>query len=191
MKISESFPSKYMKSTEIGDEDLVVTIKDIEIKNVGNADDPDEKPVIYFEGHEKGVVLNKTNANTISSLYGDDTDGWIGKKIALFTTEVEYQGKMTLGIRVRLKAPKAGGNGAAKPAAAAPGWTLTDATIQAGLAGISREEMLSKLKAAGFAKWDKNCPAMVQAMIAAKKDNGGNSFTDDEGAPIADDDIPF
>ena len=189
MKISQAFPSNYMKSSDIGVADLVITIKDIKIKNVGNVDEPDEKTVLYFEGPDKGLVLNKTNAGTIAGLYGDDTDQWIGKKIALFTTEVEYQGKMTLGIRVRLKAPKSG-TAAAKPAAAA-GWTLAEATVQAGLAGISREDMLAKLKAAGFAKWDKNCPAMVKAMIDAKASNGGNSFTDDDGAEIDDSSIPF
>jgi len=51
------------------------------------------------------VVLNKTNANTIANLYGPKISNWTGKKIALFTTEVSYQGATMLGIRIRLRPP--------------------------------------------------------------------------------------
>jgi hypothetical protein len=39
--------------------------------------------VVYFQGKQKGLVTNKTNANNIAALYGDDTDDWIGQKIML------------------------------------------------------------------------------------------------------------
>ena len=48
---------------------------------------------MYFEGKPKGLVLNKTNANTISDAYGDETEHWEGKEIVLYEAEVEqYQG---------------------------------------------------------------------------------------------------
>jgi hypothetical protein len=51
------------------------------------------------------MVLNKTNADTISRLHTPETDNWIGKRIALFATEVDFAGKQTLALRVRMKAP--------------------------------------------------------------------------------------
>lgn len=53
---------------------------------VGEGGRKSKKPVAYFEGKEKGLALNSTNCKTIASMYGNDTDGWIGKKITLFPT---------------------------------------------------------------------------------------------------------
>lgn len=106
MIISEMFPSKYLKAGDLPEDgDLVVTIVKCEMETVGN-DAPEAKAVVYFrELPNKGLVLNKTNAVTIQNIYGPDTDLWIGKKIAVYVTEVQYAGKTMLGVRVRLKAP--------------------------------------------------------------------------------------
>ena len=65
-----------------------VKISRVEMRDVGD----DTKPVVYFEGKDKGLVLNKTNSNTISTTYGDETDDWVGMEIVLFETIVEFQG---------------------------------------------------------------------------------------------------
>jgi hypothetical protein len=39
------------------------------------------KLVLSFKEAEKTLVLNKTNAVTISSVHGGESDNWIGKKI--------------------------------------------------------------------------------------------------------------
>lgn len=107
MNINNSFPSKYIKSGDITDDDLVVTISRVAIESLGQGDKAEDKPIVYFSDNEKGLVLNKTNAHVISDLYGPETDAWVGKKIALYATEVEMGGVTTLGIRVRLRAPGA------------------------------------------------------------------------------------
>ena len=58
--------------------------------NLGQGKEALDKWVCYFDGTDKGLVLNKTNLNTIARLYGDDTDLWIGKPITLFATEVQF-----------------------------------------------------------------------------------------------------
>lgn len=109
MKLSDAFPSNYLKAdVDVPDGDegsLTVVIKDVEMEEIGQGADKGDKPVVYFQGLAKGLVLNKTNGATISTLYGDDTDDWIGKPVALYSKDVEYQGKMTRGIRVKSKAP--------------------------------------------------------------------------------------
>lgn len=117
-KLSEMFPSRYLKAADCDESDLVLTVREIKSEAVGQGKDAEDKYVLYFEETEKGLVLNKTNSNTIAKLYGDDTDDWEGKKIALFATEVEFQGVMSLGIRVRARTPK-GRNAEPKAAAAA------------------------------------------------------------------------
>ena len=103
-KITEMFPSKYLKAEDFGDEDMVLTIKTLEMEEVGK--DKEDKWILYFEEFEKGLVLNKTNTKVIAGIYGDDTDEWEGKLVTSYTTEVEYQGETVLGVRFRKKAPK-------------------------------------------------------------------------------------
>jgi hypothetical protein len=106
MNIQNAFPSKWLKSGDIEEGDLNLTIKAVQIENIGQGDEQESKPVIYFEETEKGMVLNKTNADTISRLHTTETDNWIGKKISIFATEVDFAGKQTLALRVRMRAPK-------------------------------------------------------------------------------------
>lgn len=110
MKLDKMFESKYLRATDIDEiadentETAIVTIDRVEMADV--AKDEPQKPVVYFRGIEPAMVLNKTNATTIAGLLGNDTDDWIGKAIGLFTTEVDYQGKQVMAIRVRMKLPK-------------------------------------------------------------------------------------
>lgn len=100
--VNDLFPSAYLKSSDIGPKDLVLTISD-----VGRVefDDGQAKPVVEFGDTDKKLVLNKTNAKTIAGLYGDDYTKWVGKKVALFATEVDYRGEQKLGIRIRMRPP--------------------------------------------------------------------------------------
>lgn len=110
MKIGKVFTSKFLRAAdidEIADEatqTAIVTIDRVEMEEVGQ--EQQQKPVLYFKGIEPGLVLNKTNAATLAKLLGDETDEWDGKKVGLFTTEVDYAGQQVLAIRVRLKLPK-------------------------------------------------------------------------------------
>jgi len=101
MNIDQAFPSNYLKAADI-EEDTTLTIGSVTLETIGE----DERPIVHFDNNDKGLVLNKTNASTIKGLYGKDTDDWTGKKITLFATEVDYQGKQTMAIRIRMRAPK-------------------------------------------------------------------------------------
>ncbi len=106
MKLSDAFPSKYLKAGDLPDEgSQPFTIEKIAIEEIGR--DKDKKPVIYFDEIHKGLVLNKTNGRTIAGIVGsEDFDEWTGKVISLYRAEVEFQGEMVESIRVKLKAPK-------------------------------------------------------------------------------------
>ena len=101
MKVSDAFPSDYLKAADIGNQQVKVLISHVEMRDVGD----DNKPVVFFQNKKKGVVLNVTNANAIAQFYGDDMDVWAGHEIILFTMMVSYQGRMQPGIRVRVPAP--------------------------------------------------------------------------------------
>lgn len=115
-KLSEVFKSEYLKADDIPDEGMVLTISEVEIKELGQGKDKEVKPVISFKEIEKGMVCNKTNCNTIHKLTGsDDTDDWVGHKIRLITLEVDYQGTMTNAIRVSSKPIKAAASKSVAP----------------------------------------------------------------------------
>lgn len=106
MKVSEAFPSKYLKAVDLNDQDIVATIKSVIMENIGQADDPQEKLVLYFTDQDKGLVCNKTNAGVIAKLYGDDTESWIGKQVTLWPNhDVEFKGEIVSAIRIRSRLP--------------------------------------------------------------------------------------
>lgn len=99
MKIGAAFPSKYLKASDLGDKSYVLTMDKVTIEDVGKT--KDERPILYFLKADKGLVLNKTNANIIAKLYGDDTDAWEGQQIELYPTMVDFGGEQVEAIRVR------------------------------------------------------------------------------------------
>jgi hypothetical protein len=110
MNINEQFPSKFLKAADLNGSQIVVTIKDCQVESIGE----DKRPVLYFVGKEKGVVLNKTNATNIQDVYGPDTDDWTGKKVVLYTAYVDFQGRSVESIRIR-KPKESELNGGNKP----------------------------------------------------------------------------
>ena len=114
MKVSDAFPSEFLKAADIGQSQVKVLISHVELREMT---DGENKPVVFFQNKKKGVVLNVTNANAIAQYYGDDMDLWAGKTIVLFTMMVSFQGRMQPGIRVRIPGPGEGGTAQApKPA---------------------------------------------------------------------------
>ena len=52
----------------------------------------------------QGLVLNKTNGLAIAEHYGDDTDGWHGRRVVLYATTTSFGGRMDTPC-VRVKVP--------------------------------------------------------------------------------------
>lgn len=98
MDIDSAFPGSYLKAADILGKQVRVTIDHVEVEDVGGGD---HKPVAYFQGKERGLVLNKTNANIIKDMYGRETGQWIGKPIILYTAKVEFSGRLVDAIRVQ------------------------------------------------------------------------------------------
>ena len=91
MKISDVFPSKYLKAEDLEGANVTVTIEEVNREEVGPK--KESKLVIRFVNTRKKMVLNKTNATTIAKLYGEETDEWLGKRIILYSKDTEFQGK--------------------------------------------------------------------------------------------------
>lgn len=103
MNINKLFPSKYAKAHDLPESGVVVVMSHIKIEKMGQP--PKDNAVLYFERASKGMVLNRTNAMIIASLYGPETDGWKGKRIRLYATWVKAFNKNNHVIRVDEQAP--------------------------------------------------------------------------------------
>lgn len=102
MLISSVFHSTYLRADDIpAGRDAAVQIDRVDLEYVdGQTADP--KPVAYFAGKNRGLVLNKTNASTIAAGYGDETDAWAGRPLVIFTTSTSFQGRQVPCLRVRI-----------------------------------------------------------------------------------------
>jgi hypothetical protein len=107
-KLSEIYGGNYMKAEDIAGREVNVVIEEVSIMK--DKDDK-KKAVLHFKGKDKTLPVNVTNANMIEELLGtDDTDDWVGQRICLYTTKVDFQGKRVLAIRIKEA------KGASKPA---------------------------------------------------------------------------
>lgn len=102
MRIDAAFPSKYLKAADLQDRKVTVAMSRVELEDIG---DGDPKAVLYFQGKEKGLVLNRTNANMIETLYGPETDDWVGQQITLYPATTDFRGKTVPCIRVSAAPP--------------------------------------------------------------------------------------
>jgi hypothetical protein len=102
MNVNAIFPSNYLKASDLQGKQPRVTIERVELETLGQGKDAQQRPVIYFAGKDKGLVANKTNMSAVAAVFGDETDDWGGAEIILFETMVDYQGKVTPAIRVKV-----------------------------------------------------------------------------------------
>ena len=104
MRMSSAFPSKYLKAADLQDRHITVTMSHVSMEKIA-MDSEEVKPVLYFEGKSKGLVLNKTNSETIARVYGDESDQWLGKPIILYSAMVQFKSEMVEAVRIKI--PKA------------------------------------------------------------------------------------
>lgn len=104
VNINGAFPSNYLKAADLQGRRVPVTIANVTMEDIGG----DYKPVVKFQGKDKGMVLNKTNANMIAEISGsEETDEWSGVQIMLYPTKTDFQGKRVDAIRVDYPTAKA------------------------------------------------------------------------------------
>lgn len=101
--INSCFPGSYLKASDLMNRTVKCVIDKVQVEDIGGED----KPVLYFHGKDKGLVLNKTNSGSIAALYGAETDSWEGKEVKLYPTKVSFQGSMVDAIRIKIEPPEA------------------------------------------------------------------------------------
>lgn len=96
------YPTDYIAAHDLRGKDVTKTIKSVVIEELRlTGGGKEKKPVLTFSDSKKRLVMNKTNAKTIASLYGNDTNGWVGKKIALYPTTTMFGRNTVDCVRIR------------------------------------------------------------------------------------------
>lgn len=114
LNMDDAFPSKWLRASDLAGRRVKVQIASVDMENF---QDGTSKPALRFAGKEKGMILNLTNATTISESYGRDMLKWIGRSIELFSMKVQGPNGLVDGIRVLVDdAPPASSPGPSAPA---------------------------------------------------------------------------
>ena len=79
-----------------------VQVSDFSVEDLGEGE---RKPAISFRGHDKKMILNRTNAETLKTAFGSDTDHWLGKEVELYVDRVLFQGRHVPALRIRIPTP--------------------------------------------------------------------------------------
>ncbi len=94
----------YLFAFDLQGKDCTVTIAKVtggEIKGTGGK--KSKKPLCYFKESrdQRPLGLNSTNCKAIAAMYGNDTAGWVGKRITIYPTTTNFGGETVDCIRVR------------------------------------------------------------------------------------------
>lgn len=86
---------------EKGEELLLTIEKFVGEEEVTTADGKKTKQVLYFKEDVSKMILNITNGNILTALYGSHPDGWVGKQIQIYAASVKAFGKTQDALRIR------------------------------------------------------------------------------------------
>lgn len=113
MKVTEFYQneSKWLKAADLQGRKHRVVISGLEVVEFSEKNGKKEKKVgLTLEGKQRGLMLNKTNAQVIAKQHGDDMEKWPGKEINIYPTTTDFGGEMVDCIRVEQVIPEADPN---------------------------------------------------------------------------------
>lgn len=179
MKLSDAFPSKFLKADDLNDQDWTVTISKVTTDLIGQGENAQQKLIVHFTEMDKGFVLNVTNAKTIAKLYGDDTDDWIGNRITIWPNhDVEFKGEIVSAIRVRSRKP---GAGSVRLVPSNNILNFEAALRIAAEAGIDGDELKARLRELGISSYNAKQHTVVVREIVQQH---GEKTPDREDDPV-------
>lgn len=99
MNIFDCFPSKYLKCTDLNNQEVELIIRGVTLEQLP---DGTTKPICYFQESQRGLLLNRVNSKTLADAYSPETDRWIGRPVVLVPSRCEYKGESVDCIRMRI-----------------------------------------------------------------------------------------
>ena len=83
--VSDLFPSKWLKSDDLGGRVVPVKIQAVDIEDIRQADGSKQaKAILTFERASKRLILNKTQATALAEIIGSERlADWPGHRVEL------------------------------------------------------------------------------------------------------------
>ncbi len=88
MDDDQLFPSKYLRGSDLQGRAVTVAIDHVKMEKFFDQElkAEVEKPVIYFVGKQKGLIMGKSLAFQIAEICASkNTDDWKGREIMIYT----------------------------------------------------------------------------------------------------------
>ena len=107
--VNDFYPSPWLKAADLPGDKVTWQIIDVNEEPIGEK--MEDKLVLYFNESEKSLILNKTNATSMSDLFGPGPNEWIGRWVKLYIEPVRFMGKTSMAIRIwpeKVEAPENG-----------------------------------------------------------------------------------
>lgn len=105
--LDQAYGSKFLSAADIGNRKVrtkIVKVRKEELR--GNDGTKRVRFVLYFEGIDKGLVLNGVNKDRLVASHGKVPARWIGASVGIYVDpDVVFGGKKTGGIRLRVMEP--------------------------------------------------------------------------------------
>src|SRR5262245_34585834 len=95
--------SKYLKAEDLAGKTvrvIIAAVEDIAFDERGL------KPVLWFEGKKRGLVVNSTNFDVLAAGISSNTKDWVRHAITLKGEKVNFRGKLVDSIRVSVPRPQ-------------------------------------------------------------------------------------
>lgn len=108
MKVSDAYSGSYcsVERWPVAPEEHVITGYGIE-DSTFQENQGQRVIFIQFDKEELKYRVNKTNANTLVEVYGDDLSGWLGATVAIHRVQGQVRGKKAwIGNVIPVSAPK-------------------------------------------------------------------------------------
>lgn len=116
MKISDLYPSRYLRGSDLSGP-VIVQVQRVGMEKIYRPQEKGEVdvPILYVVGGSKGVILGKALAESVVQAIGEnDTDAWPGRKFVLYPQAMRVGGKDVVALRARAVAqeqPQPAGQG--------------------------------------------------------------------------------
>lgn len=98
----------YLKHEDLQGKNVRLTIEEVANEEIKGDHGVEKKLCVKFVGKDKGLILNRTNADSIAEIaQSEDTDDWCGHQIVLYPDKTKFGGKTVDCIRIRAAAATA------------------------------------------------------------------------------------
>lgn len=94
------YPGRFLKSGELLGKKVTVKIADIQIDELEGEKGKKIQGIIFLEGKDKQIVLNKTNGLCLRGMFGAKLTEWVGKRITIFQDQTKLAGELVDCIRI-------------------------------------------------------------------------------------------